>query len=177
MEDQPLNSQIRRTATVCHLLGLLWLPIATGIFWVLDLLWRVNSGGNLNLFFVVLFTVPAAGLLLSALMTIIFWHSNKRTHAFIKESGAKAVNFVCSCSLYLVISYTFMLATWFLANALDTLDLDILSSIATFFVGQYIVLLPIVLLAHFCLSIAGAILTWQGKIYSYALSLRFFKEA
>jgi uncharacterized Tic20 family protein len=176
MEDQPLNSQIRRTATICHLLGLLWLPNAIGIFWVLELIWRVNSGGNLNSFSFSIFTVPMAGLLLSTLMTIIFWKINKRNHSFIRESGAKAINFICTCSLYLATSYTLMLIMVFLAFALANSGIDINPSIATVLVGQYLIFCPVILLAHFCLSIAGAILTWQGKIYSYPLSLRLFKE-
>jgi uncharacterized Tic20 family protein len=172
MKDQPLNSQILRTATLCHLIGLMWLPNAIGIFYLMELIWRVNSGGNLNFFFVALLTVPTAGLLLSALMATIFWKINKRKHSFIEKSGRKAVNFNCSCSLYLAIPYGLMVTTWLLAARSE-----ILLSISTSLMGLYIFLFLVILLSHPFLSIAGAILTAQGKFYSYILSLEFFKEA
>jgi uncharacterized Tic20 family protein len=171
MEDYSLNSQIRLTATICHLMGLMWLPNAIGIFYLLELILRVNSGGNLNLFFVVILTVPTAGLLLSALMAIIFWKINKGKHSYIEESGRKAVNFNCSCSLYLLIPYGLMVTTWLLAAWSKAL-----LSISTSLMGLYIFLCLIILLSHPFLSITGAILTSQGKFYSYILSLQFFKE-
>jgi uncharacterized Tic20 family protein len=172
MKDQSLNDRARYITAICHLIGLMWLPNAIGIFSLLQLVWHVNSGGNLNLFFAALFTVPMIGLLLSAFIAVIFWKINRRSHSFIAESGRNAINFTCTCSLYLAASYFLMIAIWVFST---WLNLEILSSLSAFSLGQYLVLCPVILLSHLCLSIAGAVSTLQGKIYSYFLSRAFFK--
>jgi uncharacterized Tic20 family protein len=173
MEDRPLNSRILRTAAICHLLGLTWLPNTIGIFWILELIWRVNSGGNLNLFFAVLYTVPAAGLLLSALLAVILWQFTKRIHPFIAESGRRAVNFTCSCSLYLAVACLLMVGMWFLPNWIDS---QIAVSIGMMAMGLYVFLCPVILLVHFCSSAIGVLFALRGKIYSYRMSLQLFKD-
>jgi uncharacterized Tic20 family protein len=173
-EDSNLTYRVRTIAAMCHLAGLMWLPISIAIANLVNVLIPpITDSDRQNLFFGLLFVMPIIGMMLATLLTFTLWKTNRQKYSFIDRSGCVVVNFIFSCCAYLTISFLLMGSSYLLAYSLN---LSALLTISMPLMGLYIILCPILLLGHLILSISGAIFALQGKIYSYPLTLQIIKN-
>ncbi len=155
--------EIRRCAMWCHFLNLLWLFIiiaAIAIFTTFSNLVRDEGTAIL-----IILLLPPLSLVFARILSLIFWLLNRQRHPFIEEAGKEAMNFSLSIDLYVLTIGAISLASCGL-YAVNPL----FSSI-----GIIRLLVPVLLLVHFCLVLFGGIQASQGTIYKYPLTVRFFR--
>jgi uncharacterized Tic20 family protein len=158
MDNQPLSAIIRFKATLCHLIGLLWLPSLIPILRILSQSFASNPYTYLPIII-----LPTIGIILTTLLTILVWQVNQRAHNFIDLSGRCATNFMCSCSLYSLLISTVVNITC----GISRVEIVGILTMLTF---------PLLFLLHFWFTILGATYAHQGKIYSYPLTIKFIPE-
>jgi uncharacterized protein len=121
--------------------------------------------------------------LISPVLVILIWITNRNEHSFIDKSAKQALNFTLTIDLYLAIA-TFCIvrsSLWwtelyyslssrdFLANSSANGDLlhTTVNSLSLF--------IQILVIIHVCSIVFGSIQAARGNIYKYPLSIRFLR--
>ena len=153
------NREIRFIAMLCSLANLI-MPVSLGL------------DGTFSLFM---------AFLISPILAILIWVTNREKHPFIDESAKNALNFTLSIELYIVIvtlSIVVMTMTWLAKYfayppSLDSfLDFDF----TPIGIGAIVSLvIPALCLMHFLAIVYGSVCVIKGKIYKYPFTIRFFK--
>jgi uncharacterized Tic20 family protein len=162
MEEQPLSLSIRKQAALCHLAGLLWLPISIAIFLLLPMF-----NQNMVLFVIAIFLFPLIGMVLATLLTILLWKANKARDPFIDRSGRSAINFILSYTLYLAIVSTLLAITC---------GVPMVSPEVKSIAEVLGALFPLLVAWHFCATIDRAIAARKGKVFHHPLAIKFLGE-
>jgi uncharacterized protein len=171
-----LSQKIRYRAMWCHLSGLTWLLlkiVSPLLFYAFSLLSSSSSSvaGNLFGLWVI------ANLLLPFIIPISFWRINRRLHPFVDLAGKATVNFFLTISLQifgLMLLGAFMLGTTcgVLPKIVSNDTIGIL-----LFTFAAIVVLPIllILIFHIAATIYAAFRAYKGEVYTYPMTIKFFK--
>jgi uncharacterized protein len=121
--------------------------------------------------------------LISPILAILIWITNRKKHPFIDKSAKQALNFTLSIDLCLaIVTFCLMrsISWWtelyyslspedFIANSSANGDalFTTVSSLNLF--------VQILIVIHVCSIVFGSIQAARGNIYKYPLSIRFFR--
>jgi uncharacterized Tic20 family protein len=163
MHNQPLTSSIRAKAVSAHLAGLTYIPICYLLSFHCDVTRYITFLG-----------VPILAIFFATLLTALTCQINGRSHPFLRQSGNCAMNFFLSYSIYLMIVVALYFAAFSMfAETVGEKDIGL----ALLFAGGFIIVLLGTFLIHTCCILTGVMFTFQGKIYSYPLTIRFLNES
>jgi uncharacterized Tic20 family protein len=144
----PLSTQVRLLATLCHLSGLTWVAA----FAIMVQLQSMTELQNRLLPLLLVSTI---------LLPILIWIFTRGVHNFIDRNGREVVNTMLSLLLY---SMCLLFSAWIVCGVYPSLG--ILVAIPLFTV-------PFVMIIHVLASLVAILQALQGNFFTYPFIIRF----
>jgi uncharacterized Tic20 family protein len=173
--NNSLSPEIRSRAMWCHLSGLTWLflkLIGLLFFYVFSLLQlRDPFLGSLLMLW------PGVDLILPFLVPSAVWLLNRRIHPFVDLAGKATLNVLLTMTVQ--ISSLVLLGIFMLLTTCGMMSKGVSSATTNGLLVTFslIVALPIllILLTHIATTIYAAFRAQKGEVYSYPMTIKFFK--